>query len=133
MLLSLLDINKFKQFISDNTIIGTTIGVIVAYATWDFIKSLVGDIIIPGLFFVLINPFIKKNIISTIFAPIQKLDIPQFIQKFLSFIIVIILVIIIINYLIHNNWGEFIKTKSHNTLETQTIYSIHDSNQYSYN
>jgi large-conductance mechanosensitive channel len=95
-----------KRFIISNGIVGTTIGVIVAYSAWDLIQSVVGDVILPGIFFIFIFPFIGNGYVSNIFAPIQKLDLQKFVQKLLSFLIVVVLVIFIVDFIV-KNFAEF--------------------------
>ena len=51
----LIDYKNFQKFMVDNNAISTTVGVLVAYAAWNFIQSLVGDIALPGFYFLFIS------------------------------------------------------------------------------
>lgn len=95
--------DDFKQFIVSNGIIGTAAGVIIAYAAWDLIKSLVGDLILPCVYFALIHPWLNKDVVSLIFAPIEKIDFPNFTKTLLSFVIMIVIAFFSIHY-ITLNW-----------------------------
>ena len=95
--------DDFKQFIVSNGIIGTAAGVIIAYAAWDLIKSLVGDLILPCVYFSLIHPLLDKDVVSLIFAPIEKIDFPNFTKTLCSFVIMIIIAFYSIHY-ITLNW-----------------------------
>jgi len=96
--------DKFKQFIVSNGIIGTAAGVIIAYAAWDLIKSLVGDVILPCLYFICIHPWLQNiEMVSIFFAPIEKIDFPNFTKTLISFIIMIVIAFFSIHY-ITLNW-----------------------------
>jgi large-conductance mechanosensitive channel len=98
-----LNYTDFKEFLNNNAIISTATGVIIAYAAWDLIKSLVGDIVLPSIYFIFIHPFIEKEIVSIFFEPIEKINIPNFTKNIASFIIMVIITFVTIQY-ITNNW-----------------------------
>jgi len=100
------DLDHFGDFVVQNGIVSTTAAVVIAYAAWDFVKSFVGDLFLPGLYFTLIFPFLgeKSEWHSVVFAPIEKLDIPNFLKNFISFFIVLFLTY----YLIQNLFSRLI-------------------------
>jgi large-conductance mechanosensitive channel len=97
-----IDIQNFKRFLIDNNIIATTAGVLIAYSAWDFIQSFVGDIILPGIYFLFIGRFFKGGFVSSVFEPVNRLNIPKFISRFISFTIVITLIFLFIQNIIKN-------------------------------
>jgi len=75
---------QFKKFIADNSIVGTSAGVIIALASKDVITSLVGDIVIPILIFL----FLKLNIKSL--TPIlgkSEFNLTNFFKNLISWIL----------------------------------------------
>jgi len=111
--------DDFKQFIVSNGIIGTAAGVIIAYAAWDLIKSLVGDMILPSLYFLLIHPWLGKiEAVSLIFAPIEKIDFPNFTKTIISFVIMIVIAFFSIHYITLNWIPENIHTSSESNMTT---------------
>jgi large-conductance mechanosensitive channel len=92
------DTNRFSEFVVQHGIVSTTAAVVIAYSAWDFIKSFVGDLFLPGLYFTVIFPFVgeKSDWHSVVFAPMEKLDIPNFLKNFISFFIVLFLTYYII-------------------------------------
>jgi large-conductance mechanosensitive channel len=98
---TLFELNDFKKFLNDNKVIGTVIGVIVAYSAWDLIQSLVGDIILPSIYF-LIFQRINPKYTNGIFEPMNKLNIPNFIKEFLSFAMVLFVTFTVIYQIISN-------------------------------
>jgi large-conductance mechanosensitive channel len=98
----LIDMQNFKQFLLDNNIIATTAGVLIGYSAWDFIQSLVGDLILPGLYFLIVGRFIKSDFVSSVFEPVNKLNLPKFFTRLISFTFVIIFTFLFIQYVIKN-------------------------------
>jgi large-conductance mechanosensitive channel len=97
----LINIEDFKRYIVDNNIISVTVGVIVAYSAWDLIQSAVGDIILPGLHFAILRHIFSTNdFVSSVFEPVNKLNIPRFTKQVLSFIIVLTLTYLFIHHVI---------------------------------
>ena len=91
---------NFKEFIVSNGIIGTASGVIIAYAAWDLIKSLVGDFILPSVYFSMIHPFIEDGSkVSMFFEPIEKIDLPNVFKNLISFFIMLLMTFFVIHYI----------------------------------
>ena len=72
----LVDMQNFKKFLLDNNIIATTAGVLIAYSAWDFIQSFVGDLALPGIYFLFIQRFITNDFVSSVFEPVNRLNLP---------------------------------------------------------
>jgi large-conductance mechanosensitive channel len=98
----LVDMQNFKKFLLDNNIIATTAGVLIAYSAWDFIQSFVGDLALPGIYFLFIQRFISNDFVSSVFEPVNRLNLPKFITRSSSFAIVIIFTFLVIQYIIKN-------------------------------
>ena len=96
----LIDMQTFKKFLLDNNIIATTAGVLIAYSAWDFIQSFVGDLILPGFYFLFIGRFISNKYVSNIFEPVNRLDLSKFFTRLISFIVVIIFTFLFIQHII---------------------------------
>jgi large-conductance mechanosensitive channel len=97
-----IDFQNFKKFLIDNNIIATTAGVLIAYSAWDFIQSFVGDLVLPGVYFLIIDRFISNGFVSSVFEPVNKLNLPKFITRLISFSIVIIFTFLFIQFVIKN-------------------------------
>jgi len=80
---------QLKKFIVDNGIIGTVAGVSIALVTKDIIQSLVGDIIIPFFFFILMSLNITS--MGKILPGKTTIDFTNFVKMFISWIITIII------------------------------------------
>jgi large-conductance mechanosensitive channel len=92
--------DQFKQFIVGNNVISTIVGVIIAYSAWDFIQSLVGDIILPGMYFLFFQRMFRNSeFVSSVFEPVNKMNIPKFTKQLFSFIIVIVVIFLSIQYI----------------------------------
>jgi len=98
----LYDVASFQQFLSDNNILATTAGVLIAYSAWDLIQSFVGDLTLPAIYFVFIQRFISNKFVSKVFEPVNKMNIPKFISRLISFIIVLVITFWTIHYIITN-------------------------------
>lgn len=105
-----IDFQNFKKFLIDNNIIATTAGVLIAYSAWDFIQSFVGDLVLPGIYFLIIDRFISNGFVSSVFEPVNKLNLPKFITRLISFSIVIIFTFLFIQFVI-KNWVNKDDTK----------------------
>jgi large-conductance mechanosensitive channel len=87
--------SELKKFISDNNVIGTCAGVIIALVTKDLILAFVGDIIIPTFIFL----FLKLNIKwLTGILPSGKstFDLTDFFKQFITWIITIFVTFLVI-------------------------------------
>lgn len=94
--MEIVDVHAFKQFLLNNNIVATTAGVLIAYAAWDFIRSLVGDLLLPGFYYL----FLSHQTLSKMFKPVHKLDVSNFVARTLSFVMVIVLTFYTIQYLV---------------------------------
>ena len=97
-----IDIQNFKKFLMDNNIIATTAGVLIGYSAWDFIQSFVGDLILPGIYFLIIGRFVKNDFVSSIFEPVNRLNLPKFFTRLISFSVVLIITFLFIQHIIKN-------------------------------
>ena len=89
---------KFKQFIIDNNIVGTSAGVCVALAAKDGIEALVGDIIIPIL--VMLLHALRIDGLSK-FLPVNgnaSLNVTDFVKQMVTFILIIIISFIFVQF-----------------------------------
>lgn len=102
----LIDMQNLKKFLLDNNIIATTAGVLIAYSAWDFIQSFVGDLILPGIYFLIIARFIKNDFVSSVFEPVNRLNLPKFFTRLISFIVVLTFTFLFIQYIIKNWLNE---------------------------
>jgi len=92
------ELTKFKQFIVDNNIVGTSAGVCVALAAKDGIEALVGDIIIPLL--VMLLHALRIDSLSK-FLPVNghtQLNITDFVKQMVTFILIIIISFIFVQF-----------------------------------
>jgi large-conductance mechanosensitive channel len=94
--------DKFSKFVVENGVVGAAAGVSIAIASNDMITSLVGDILIPLVYLLLI----RINANATKFLPHKtKLDVIKFIQKFVSLIFVTVISFLFIQYFFNNFLG----------------------------
>jgi large-conductance mechanosensitive channel len=122
----LYDVASFQQFLSDNNILATTAGVLIAYSAWDLIQSFVGDLTLPAIYFVFIQRFISNKFVSKVFEPVNKMNIPKFISRLISFIIVLVITFWTIHYIITN-----FSTNSTAPVAPARISTISDNNSKS--
>ena len=89
---------QLKQFIINNGVIGTTAGVCIALVTKDVIQSLVGDVVIPVIIFIL--SLLKLKFLINILPKKEKIEINivNFINQLISWFLVIILTFLFIQY-----------------------------------
>lgn len=82
-------LDEFKKFLVENSIVGTTAGVIIALSSKDLVLSLSSDIMIPSIIILLYWLNIKslKNYLPN---SKTKLDLENFFKNVLSWIIVVI-------------------------------------------
>jgi large-conductance mechanosensitive channel len=89
---------KFKQFIIDNNIVGTSAGVCVALAAKDGIEALVGDIIIPIL--IMLLHALRIDGLSK-FLPVNgsaALNVTDFVKQMVTFILIIFISFIFVQF-----------------------------------
>ena len=105
----MIDMQNFKKFLMDNNIIATTAGVLIGYSAWDFIQSFVGDLILPGFYFLIIGRFVKNDFVSSIFEPVNRLNLPKFFTRLISFSVVLVFTFLFIQYIIKNWLNDNVK------------------------
>jgi large-conductance mechanosensitive channel len=79
--------SQFKQFIVSNNIVGVSSGVVIAYAVNDFVKSLVGNLVVPGLNMALLS--LKIKMLSDILPGKERVDLVEFLKSIISFVIIV--------------------------------------------
>jgi len=87
-------LQNLKQFITDNNIVGTAAGVSIALVTKDVIQSLVGDIIIPGIIFVLLKLNIQS--LTKILPGNDKFQLTNFMKQLVSWMFVVIITFVFV-------------------------------------
>lgn len=101
MEMEIVDVSAFKQFLLNNNILATTAGVLIAYSAWDFIQSLVGDLLLPGFYYLFVSHVLTLSpTMSKVFKPVHKLDVSNFVARTLSFLLVIVLTFYTIQYIV---------------------------------
>jgi large-conductance mechanosensitive channel len=85
---------QLKKFIIDNGIVGTTAGVCIALATKDLIVSFVGDVIIPGILFLLIK--LKFSWLDNYLPGKINLKVGDFIKNLISWVFVLLVTFLFI-------------------------------------
>ena len=87
------DPNKFKNelinFLVENKIIGTVAGVGIALASKDLIQSMVGDVVFPFIYYILLK--MHGKYFTKILPDNTKFDVPNFVKHLISWIFVIII------------------------------------------
>lgn len=89
--------DEFKSFIIQNNILTTISAVVIAFSAGIFIRSLVGDIVLPALYTFI---FSKFNVFGDAFAPLSWGKFDNFIKELISFLLVIVCTFFIIVYVI---------------------------------
>lgn len=87
----------FKSFLIGNNILTVAAAVTIAFSTGTMIRSLTADIVLPSVY-----RLFAKNIktLSGAFAPINKLNLDNFVKEVISWIMVIVLTFLLIEYVI---------------------------------
>jgi large-conductance mechanosensitive channel len=98
------ELEQLKQFIVDNSVVGTTAGVCIALVTKDLISSLVGDIIIPGIILICIT--LNISALTKILPGKSSFDFTNFFKQFISWFFVLIVTFIFIKI----SFGYFLDT-----------------------
>jgi large-conductance mechanosensitive channel len=88
---------SIKDFLVNNNILTTMAAVTIAFSTGMMMRSLAGDIVLPGLYRLILH---KVSVISAAFAPINTVHVDSFLKEFISWIMVIILTYFIIEYVV---------------------------------
>lgn len=87
--------NQFKNFIINNSLVGTAAGVTIGMTTKDLIISLVKDIIIPSIYFMISFFGIKK---LKVLEGKNEFDITSFTRNFITWVLSLIAVFFFIYY-----------------------------------
>lgn len=87
----------FKDFLVNNNILTVMAAVTIAFSTGLMMRSLVGNIILPGLYQVI---FKKDSPWLQSFAPISASKVSDFIKDGVSWILVILFTFLLIEYVI---------------------------------
>ena len=87
---------QIKKFIVENGLIATIAGVGLGIITKDVIQSLVADIIIPVI--IILLSFLKLKILLNIIPKKNNLNILNFVNNFVSWLITIIITFFFITY-----------------------------------
>ena len=88
--------NQIKKFIVENGLIATIAGVGLGIITKDVIQSLVADIIIPVI--IILLSLLKLKILLNIIPKKNNLNILNFVNNFVSWLITIIITFFFITY-----------------------------------
>lgn len=113
---------ELKTFISENNVVGTCAGVIIALSTKDLISSIVSDIIIPTLIFL----FSKLNIkMLNDILPSGKssFELTDFIKKLITWFITLIVTFIFIKITFQILMGVNLKKKEDEEDKKETFYT----------
>lgn len=87
---------QIKKFIIENGLIATIAGVGLGIITKDVIQSLVADIIIPVI--IILISFLKLKILLNIIPKKNNLNVLNFVNNFVSWIITIIITFFFVTY-----------------------------------
>lgn len=86
-----------RTFVLGNNLLTTAAAVTCAFSTGTMIRSLVGDLVLPGIYKLILH---KVSYVEGAFAPISRLNIDNFVKELVTWIFVIILTFILIEYVI---------------------------------
>lgn len=89
-------VEQLNRFLVDNNIVGTAAGVSIALATKDVIQSLVSDVIIPGIIFLLLKLNVDSLTKFLMMPGKTKFDFINFIKQFITWIFIIIITYVFI-------------------------------------
>ena len=92
--------NDLKGFVINNNILTTAAAMTIGFSSGTMIRSLVGDIVLPGIYRLVLS---RVNLMSGAFAPINKLNVDNFLKEIVSWIFVIVLTFILIEYVIRRS------------------------------
>lgn len=91
--------SNIKTFIITNNILTTMAAVTIAFSTGTMIRSLVSDIILPSIYSLIIKKVKHVNMfLKGAFAPINTMNLDNFLKEIISWIMVIIVTYLIIGY-----------------------------------
>jgi large-conductance mechanosensitive channel len=109
-------VDNLKKFIADNNIVGTAAGVSIALVTKDVIQSLVGDVIIPGIIFLLLKLNIQS--VTKVLPGNETFQMINFIKEFISWLFVVIITFVFVKFAFEGLLG--IDDTSNNSSQNQT-------------
>ena len=89
-------LDQLNKFLVDNNIVGTAAGVSIALATKDVIQSLVSDVIIPAIIFLLLKLNVDSLTKILMIPGKTKFDFMNFIKQFITWIFIIIITYVFI-------------------------------------
>jgi large-conductance mechanosensitive channel len=89
--------DSFRAFIIGNNILTVMAAVTIAFSTGTMIRSLVGDIIMPSVYVLFAS---KVPVLSGAFAPINTMNIDNFVKEFVSWCFVILITFLLVEYVI---------------------------------
>ena len=107
--------DNLKKFVLENNIIGTVAGFSIALVTKDAIQSLVNDIIIPGLIFLLSKLNIES--ITKVLPDNENFKVMNFVKDFISWILVLIITFLFVRFAFEGLLG--IDDTSNNSSQNQ--------------
>jgi large-conductance mechanosensitive channel len=85
--------SKFKEelinFLVENKVIGTVAGVGIALASKDLIQSMVGDVVFPSIYYLLLK--MHGKYFTKILPDNTKFDMPNFVKHLISWVFIIII------------------------------------------
>jgi large-conductance mechanosensitive channel len=87
----------FKDFLVNNNILTMMAAVTIAFSTGIMIRSLVGNVVLPGFYWVIRRQGIP---ILAEFAPISATNMSEFLGDAVSWVFVVILTFLLIEYII---------------------------------
>jgi large-conductance mechanosensitive channel len=86
--------NELINFLVENKVIGTVAGVGIALASKDLIQSMVGDVVFPSIYYLLLK--MHGKYFTKILPDNTKFDVPNFIKHLISWVFVIIITYIFV-------------------------------------
>ena len=107
----LIDFNNLKAFIIEHNLISNSASWAVAVTFTLFIQSVVGDILLPSLYF--LSQALKTaagfttntSSVDSVFEKVHKINVANFLKETISFFLILMVIYFIIHYVI-NNWAQ---------------------------
>jgi len=108
---SVFDLENFKKFVIDNNLVSYATSWVVAVAATTLIRSTVGDLFLPSVYLLIVFLLNKTGFpveketstgILSIFEKVKKINLSNFLNELISFIIIIIILYYIITFVILN-------------------------------
>jgi large-conductance mechanosensitive channel len=97
-------LHEFEAFLIDNNILAIAAGLTIGFATSSFIKSAVGDIVLPAIY-KSIGAYLIKNVSTQAFETMndifpKQFNVHDFLKETLTFVFIILLVYLMFNWLL---------------------------------